>query len=43
MRSKWSSLRYAQLGAGFFCLVFGGWVMAALVRFTRRVVNAAAT
>jgi hypothetical protein len=36
----WTSIRYALLGAGFLCLVIGGWLAVPLVKTIRRLAAA---
>jgi hypothetical protein len=36
---EWAAIRYALIGAGFLCLVIGGWLAVLLVRLTQRLVG----
>lgn len=36
---EWAAIRYALLGAGFLCLVLGGWLAVLLVRLAQRLVG----
>jgi hypothetical protein len=38
----WASIRYALLGAGFLCLIIGGWLAVPLVKTVRRLATAPA-